>query len=319
MGDPVMTSTLPPPRFLFITCQVGAEAAVKEEIARRWPDFRIGYARPGFLTYKLPEGKHLTPDFRLGSVFARAYGFSLGNASLDDPAAAARDAWRLLGDRPISRIHVWERDRWESGELGFTPCVTPRALAAYDALKTACPKAERLAGGNHLTEAAAIGELVADVILVEANQWWVGYHRARSVPSRWPGGIMDLHAPPGTVSRAWLKMEEALAWANLPAGKGAQVRRVGKFARRREPGPAGARLPGHRHRSGGNGGRGSQSSALPSYSTASGAGPAVRVSQSPLADGRYERRACFHARRRGSDRPPPRGQHSRHVADAETA
>ncbi len=68
MDDPAMTSTLPPPRFLFITCQVGAEAAVKEEIARRWPDFHIGYARPGFLTYKLPEGKYLTPDFRLGSV-----------------------------------------------------------------------------------------------------------------------------------------------------------------------------------------------------------------------------------------------------------
>ncbi len=72
-----------------------------------------------------------------------------------------------------------------------------------------------------------MGELIADVILVEANQWWVGYHRSRGVPSRWPGGIMDLHAPPGTVSRAWLKMEEALAWAQLPAAKGARFAELG--------------------------------------------------------------------------------------------
>ena len=127
------------------------------------------------------------------------------------------DVWKLLGDRPVARIHVWERDRWEPGELGFSPCITPRAVAAYEALKTACPNPQRLAGGHHLTEPAAVGELIADVILVEANQWWVGYHRARGAPSRWPGGIMDLHAPPGAVSCAWLKMEEALAWAQLPA------------------------------------------------------------------------------------------------------
>ena len=55
------------------------------------------------------------------------------------------------------------------------------------------------------------------MILVEPKQWWVGYHRARSVPSRWPGGIMNLQLPPDAVSRAWLKMEEALAWSQLPA------------------------------------------------------------------------------------------------------
>ena len=233
MSDSAMSTTLPPPRFLFITCQIGAEAAVKEEIGRRWPalapgsTLRIGYARPGYLTYKLPEGKFLVPDFRLGSVFARAYGFSIGNASSDDPAVAAQEVWKLLGDRPVTRVHVWERDRWEPGELGFTPCITPQAVAAYEALKAACPNPGSLAGGNNLMEPAAPGDLIADVILVEANQWWVGYHRARSVPSRWPGGIMDLHAPPGAVSRAWLKMEEALAWAQLPAAKGARFAELG--------------------------------------------------------------------------------------------
>jgi 23S rRNA (cytidine2498-2'-O)-methyltransferase len=235
-----MSGSLPPPRFLFITCQVGAEAAVKEEMARLWPDFRTGYTRPGYLTFKLPEQRYLAPDFRLQSVFARAYGFSLGNASKEDPAAAAHEAWKLLGDRPVQRVHVWERDRWEPGELGFTPCISPRAVAAWEAVTKACPWPERLAGGDHLTQPAAAGELVADVVLVEANQWWMGFHRARSVPSRWPGGIMSLHAPPHAVSRAWLKMEEALAWSQVPAKRGARFAELGS-----SPGGASQALLGH--------------------------------------------------------------------------
>jgi len=196
-------------------------------MAQRWPEFRIGYARPGFLTFKLPEQKYLAPDFRLDSVFARAYGFSLGNASSEEPAGAAQEAWRLLGDRPVTRVHVWQRDRWEPGELGFTPCITPPVVATYEIVKNACPHPERLAAGDHLTEPAAVGDLIADVILVETNQWWVGFHRARSVPSRWPGGIMNLQPPPGAASRAWLKMEEALAWSQLPARAHARFAELG--------------------------------------------------------------------------------------------
>jgi 23S rRNA (cytidine2498-2'-O)-methyltransferase len=66
------------PDFLFITCQIGAERAVKEEMARCWKDFRFAYSRPGFLTFKLPEKHRLAEDFGLNSVFTRAYGFSLG-------------------------------------------------------------------------------------------------------------------------------------------------------------------------------------------------------------------------------------------------
>ena len=113
------------------------------------------------------------------------------------------------------------------GELGFTPSITPRAVAAFEAVRAACPHTQRLAAGDHLMEAAAVGDWVADVVLVEPEQWWVGYHRARSAPSRWPGGLMNLQAPPGAVSRAWLKMEEALEWSRLPAGKGARFAEIG--------------------------------------------------------------------------------------------
>ncbi|MGO9115639.1 MAG: SAM-dependent methyltransferase [Thermoguttaceae bacterium] len=248
-----------PARFLFVTCQVGAEKAVKGEVAQRWRDFRFAFSRPGFLTFKLPEQQFLAPDFNLSAVFARAYGFSLGKVSLDSPpstadrtgfqpaseiglqpvegdrgklspdclASAAQEAWNLLGDRPIRRIHVWQRDRAEPGDHGFEPSITPAATAGYEALRAACPHTERLAPGNHLQHQAAPGDWIADCVLVEPNQWWVGFHRARSAPSCWPGGIPYIDMPQDSASRAWLKMEEALAWSQLPATAGARFAEIG--------------------------------------------------------------------------------------------
>ena len=216
-----------PARFLFVTCQVGAEKAVKGEVAQRWPTFRFAYSRPGFLTFKLPESQFLSPDFNLASVFARAYGFSLGKASQSDPTVAAQQAWNLLGDRPMRRIHVCQRDRAEPGDHGFEPSITPAAIAAYEALRTACPRPEWLAPGNHLQQQAEPGDWVADCVIVEPDEWWIGFHRARSVPSCWPGGIVGLALPDNAVSRAWLKMEEAIRWSQLPAAPGARFAEIG--------------------------------------------------------------------------------------------
>ncbi len=214
-------------RFLFVTCQVGAEKAVKGEVAERWPDFRFAFSRPGFLTFKLPEQQFLAPDFNLSVVFARAYGFSQGKVSSADPAATARQAWELLGDRPVRHIHVWPRARAEAGDHGFEPSITAEAVAVYEALRVACPRPERLAPGNHLEQEAASGDWIADCVLVEPNEWWIGFHRSRSFASRWPGGIPRLALPPDAASRTWLKMEEALAWSQLPAATGARFAEIG--------------------------------------------------------------------------------------------
>jgi 23S rRNA (cytidine2498-2'-O)-methyltransferase len=235
----VMPTPSQPARFLFVTCQVGAERAVKGEMAQRWPEFRFAFSRPGFLTFKLPEQQFLTPDFSLAAVFARSYGFSLGRIGFQplsaeggqlspgDPATVARQAWKLLGERPIRSIHAWERDRAEPGDRGFEPSITPAAAAMFEALRAACPYPERLAPGNHLAQQASPGDWVADCVLVEPDQWWVGFHRARSVASRWPGGILNVAMPDDAASRAWLKMEEALEWSQMPAAAGARFAEIG--------------------------------------------------------------------------------------------
>ena len=74
----------------------------------------------------------------------------------------------------------------------------------------------RRLGSNQPGRVAEPGQLVADCTLVEADEWWYGLHRASTSDSCFPGALRELVLPPEAVSRACLKMEEALAWSELP-------------------------------------------------------------------------------------------------------
>ena len=212
------------PGFLFATCQVGAETALKREVARRWPAFRFAYSRPGFLTFKL-GAQVLPPGFDLEAVFARAHAFSLGKVAGRDPEALAAGVWKLWGNRPVKRLHVWERDKATPGEHRFEPSITQAAVEAARALVES--RESRVQSKTLDSRAARRGEMVLDCVLVEPEEWWVGYHQVHSVASQWPGGMMPLELPPDAVSRAWLKMEEALRWSELPIPRGARCAELG--------------------------------------------------------------------------------------------
>ena len=113
------------PEYLFAVCQVGAERALKSEIARFWPDFHFAYSRPGFVTFKLPSEHQLPDGFDLRSVFARAYGFSLGKVTASDLPERAQSFWKTAGTRPYEALHVWQRDTGPCGYRGFDQHVTP--------------------------------------------------------------------------------------------------------------------------------------------------------------------------------------------------
>jgi 23S rRNA (cytidine2498-2'-O)-methyltransferase len=243
-----------PSSFIFLTCQIGAEGAVKGEIARRWPDFRFSYSRPGFLTFKLPENVTYSEDLDLDSVFTRAHAFSLGKVQGDDSAEMAKKVWEVFGGREAKRIHVWPRDAAEPGEHGYEPSLTPEAFEIHKKILAACSKPAMLA-----KDAAEMcrpsrktdrGEAILDCVLVTPGQWWIGHHRVGSIASSWPGGMLNLaqekvsgtfcrNGPegaahkrcltplPGPVSRAWFKMEEALRWSRLPIVADARVAEIG--------------------------------------------------------------------------------------------
>jgi 23S rRNA (cytidine2498-2'-O)-methyltransferase len=205
---------------LFVTCQVGAEAAVKQELARNWPEFRFAYSRPGFLTFKLPTD-FVSDDFDLNSVFARAYGFTLGKATGDSIEARSSAARELIADRRFHALHVWQRDLVPVGEHAFEPGPSAHTDEARDALW------QPLDSAGHPWWFDLRGP-VLDCILVEPDEWWLGFHRIQSIPSRWPGGIFHLAEPPTEiVSRAYIKMREALAWSRLPLKRRDTVAEIG--------------------------------------------------------------------------------------------
>jgi 23S rRNA (cytidine2498-2'-O)-methyltransferase len=218
------------PRFVFATCQVGAEDALKHEVLREWPSFRFSYSRPGFVTFKIQGDEDLRPDFDLRSVFARTYGLSIGRVGKKGESVEqmAEDAWRLFGNRLVRQIHVWERDAAAPGQKQFEPGLTPDAQNVYRALLSACSSSERLVSTpDSFGAPAAPGDFVMDCVIVSPHEWWIGYHRAKEFSSLTPGGMLDLQLPEDAASRAWLKFDEGLRWSELPIPEEARWADIG--------------------------------------------------------------------------------------------
>jgi 23S rRNA (cytidine2498-2'-O)-methyltransferase len=68
---------------------------------------------------------------------------------------------------------------------------------------------------------------VLDCVLVEPQEWWIGYHAVHGPESCWPGGVPAIELPQRAVSRAYLKMEEALRWSELPIRSGDHCVEIG--------------------------------------------------------------------------------------------
>ena len=208
-------------RFLFAATQAGAERSLKNEIAREHPTLRFAFSRPGFVTFRLADDGAAAQDPSLHSVFARTWGYSLGKALGQDHAALARAAWQVVKERwpnnashDLRHLHVWQRGRSLPGDEGYDAESAELERAAGAALLEQRPTNDSPAPA--LNAVAAAGELVLDCALVERDEWWVGWHRADSPETRWPGGVPPIALPERLVSRAYLKIVEALQWSELP-------------------------------------------------------------------------------------------------------
>ncbi len=217
---------LKPPAFLFATCQVGAERAVKAEVTGRWADIHAAFARPGFLTFKVPGDHPVDETFNPHSVFTRASGLSLGKANAESIEERAQAVWQLAASHPVRRLHVWQRDQTGPRDQHYEPGVNQAALEVESAILTA-RNLETAAAGPISIGSAVEGELVLDCVLVDPQLWWIGLHVSRDVATCWPGGICPNQLPSHAVSRAYLKMQEALAWSELPVRRGDRFVEIG--------------------------------------------------------------------------------------------
>ncbi len=220
-------------QFLFTVCQVGAEAALKQEVARRQPSLRFAFSRAGFVTFRLPDAVSSDGGFGLTSVFARTWGWSLGKARGPGAEQLARAFWTTLDQHfspsrlaEFRHLHVWPRERVLPGDVDFGSDAIEPARTAGRLILQHWPHPEtRLELA--LNEDAAPGEQIVDCVLVEPNEWWLGWHRAGAVETRWPGGVPSIVPPPNMLSRAYLKLAEALLWSELPIARGDRCLEVG--------------------------------------------------------------------------------------------
>ena len=179
--------------FVFATCLPGLETAVKREVARTRPELRFAYSRPGLVTFKSP--KDVDPADPQGSAFARVWGRSIGAAH--DPQVAAA----LLEPLHADRVHAFARDP-----------ATPIDLATW-----------QLGTGGEARD----GELVADIIVGPDEPSWLGAHRHDGLRSPHPGGTFPVDLPADAPSRAYRKIEEAIAWRRLPVIAGQVALEIG--------------------------------------------------------------------------------------------
>jgi 23S rRNA (cytidine2498-2'-O)-methyltransferase len=214
-------------RFVFAVTQAGAERPLKNEIAREHPELRFAFSRPGFVTFRLPAGAAAGEALELRSVFARTWGYSLGKVDGTDDRQLARDAGRLvaagLPDAGFQHVHAWPRERPLPGDEGFDGSAEEPARAVGALLVAQLPQAAQ----PGVNAEAAPGEAVLDCVLVERHEWWLGWHRATSPETRWPGGVPPLVLPQRLISRAYLKIIEALEWSELPVAPGDRCVEIG--------------------------------------------------------------------------------------------
>ncbi|MGK5082518.1 SAM-dependent methyltransferase [Bdellovibrionota bacterium FG-1] len=223
--------SLPRSPFIFAVCQVGAEAALKKEWARLRPDLRFAYSRPGFVTFKASASGKSPTEFSasltIESVFARAYGLSFGKVNATEMpqiVAFARQLTSITGKR--LRLHAWERDQYFPGDepLGFvrdvwneTQCSALRAIAEFDAYS-------KLFAADSTAES---DDLVLDLVAVEPDEFWYGFHLHAPSHSPVPGGKYKIELPPNAPSRAFIKIEEALRWSKIPLQAGDTAVEIG--------------------------------------------------------------------------------------------
>jgi 23S rRNA (cytidine2498-2'-O)-methyltransferase len=74
---------------------------------------------------------------------------------------------------------------------------------------------------------AAPGELVLDVIVAPGEPAWLGVHRHGPFHLPHPGGAIPVELPGDAPSRAYAKIEEAIAWAALPVAAGHVALEIG--------------------------------------------------------------------------------------------
>lgn len=189
--------------FRFTTCRAGSEAALKRDIARHFGGkLTPAFMKPQFITWKVHDPALFLPPSL--SPFARVSGTSFGLCkTIDELVNHACQ----IATKPV-RLHVFPRITPEDG-------VSAAEWRRIDALAAEITEALQQAGVQCTTRQPSVeGDLILDVIVGETEEepLFLGWHTHQTGLHTDPGGLPRITLPDDVPSRAWLKLEQALAW-----------------------------------------------------------------------------------------------------------
>ena len=220
--------------FLLVGCQGGAEQALERRQQQCFPELRKATWRRGLVSFRLPEvagggadeqdvswrQAAVPPLLADRLVFARASIRTLGQVHGDNDQQRVEATRALTGQAAFAAVHVWKRDL--------------RLALEVEPIRAALTNAYGLPANPH---SPTTGNLVLDCVIDTADRWWIGWHQSRTRVDSWPGGRYPGSLPADAVSRAWLKLDEAIARFGLSLEPGQRACELGAA-----PGGAAQRL-----------------------------------------------------------------------------
>ena len=204
--------------FLLVGCRHGSESALEHRQKLAFPLFQKSYWRKGLVTFRIPphivskpEWSHFgIPDNVLEQlVFARICIRSLGQITgpTEDERIAA--TLRLLGSLKGDAVHVWKRDP----RLQIDTASIQRKIATLNSFQK-----KRIASEPNL---------ILNCVVDSVDRWWIGWHVGNAQTGQWSGGYYPGQMPPHGISRAWLKLDEAIARFGIQFHSGERVCELG--------------------------------------------------------------------------------------------
>jgi len=212
--------------FLLCVCQGGVEQPLIARQQAILPAFAPGAWRRGVVTFRIGPADFdppddFFPDLILAHTVIRSLGQVVGDArgpgSGGVSAAAIEGVLRLVEGGRFDAIHAWPR----TARVADAKAADPDDGLPVAAVRAAVAMAAGIdPGSERMAAPARRGDLVLDIVLDAPERWWVGWHRVNAPPTSWPGGAYPGTLPAGAVSRAWLKLDEALTTFAVPLTPG---------------------------------------------------------------------------------------------------
>ncbi len=205
--------------FLLIGCRHGSEPALEIRQKIAFPSFRKSYWRKGLVTFRVPP-QTLTDsqwnDFRIPTdvldnlVFARIGIRSLGQVTGQTDEERVAATHQVLTSIRFQAVHVWKRD--------------PRLKVDTESIHHKLTDSFVSLNKNLFLSTA---HLILDCVIDSEDRWWIGVHSDESQASQWPGGYYMNQSPAQKISRAWLKLDEAIARFGIDFNPGERVCELG--------------------------------------------------------------------------------------------